>query len=90
VHAMILQTARELVEQGAEVIVLGCAGMAGLKEDLEAQLHVPVVDPIDAGFAVAGALVTMRLATSKVNTYHTPGYKACPNISPLLQSAYKN
>ena len=47
---------RDLVERhGANVIVLGCAGMARYRERMEAELGCPVVDPTEAavGFALA-------------------------------------
>jgi allantoin racemase len=51
--------ARRLVEQdGADVIVMGCAGMARRRRPLEAALGVPVIDPTLA--AVAMAIGTVR------------------------------
>jgi allantoin racemase len=50
---------RALVEQdGADVIVMGCAGMARHRRPLEAALGVPVIDPTQA--AVAMAIGTMQ------------------------------
>lgn len=47
-------------EHGADVLVLGCAGMAQYRQDLEAALDLPVVDPTQA--AVTMALGAVRLA----------------------------
>jgi Asp/Glu/hydantoin racemase len=45
---------RELVEKdGADVIVMGCAGMARHRRLLEATLGVPVIDPTQAAVAMA-------------------------------------
>src|SRR6516164_460805 len=54
---------RELVEQdGADVIVLGCAGMARHRRPLEEALGVPVIDPTQAAVAMAiGAVQVGRL-----------------------------
>jgi allantoin racemase len=50
---------RALVEQdGADVVVMGCAGMARHRRPLEAALGVPVIDPTQA--AVAMAIGTMQ------------------------------
>jgi Asp/Glu/hydantoin racemase len=38
---------------GAEVVILGCAGMAGLRRPLEERLGLPVVEPCQAGAALA-------------------------------------
>ena len=48
------------------------AGMAGLREEIEAELGVPVIDPVDAGVAVAAALLRMGLRSSKANSYSVP------------------
>lgn len=39
---------RLIRDDGAEVLILGCAGMAGLRDDLEAALGVPVIEPCQA------------------------------------------
>jgi Asp/Glu/hydantoin racemase len=46
-------------EDRADVVILGCAGMAGYRAPLEAELGVPVIDPTQAAVAMAlGALAT--------------------------------
>jgi allantoin racemase len=54
---------RDLVEQdGADVIVMGCAGMARHRRPLEDALGVPVIDPTQAAVAMAiGAVQAARL-----------------------------
>jgi len=45
---------RELVdEDGAEVVIMGCAGMARHRRPLEQALGVPVIDPTQAAVAMA-------------------------------------
>ena len=51
---------RGLVADGAEAIVLGCAGMATHRATLEARLGVPVVDPVQAAVAMALGTVLAR------------------------------
>ncbi len=48
-----------IADHGADVLILGCAGMARHREDLAAALGVPIIDPTQAG--VAHALATVRL-----------------------------
>ncbi|MFE9808165.1 aspartate/glutamate racemase family protein [Streptomyces sp. NPDC005548] len=68
--AAIVEEARRAVEDDrAEVICLGCGGMAGLDQAITAALGVPVVDPVAAGIRLAEALVGLGLGTSKVCTY---------------------
>lgn len=40
-------------EDGADVLVMGCAGMAGLRDALQQALGVPVVEPCQAAAGMA-------------------------------------
>jgi allantoin racemase len=66
VRAIIDEAARAVAEDGADVICLGCAGMAGVTEAISAKLGVPAVDGVAAAVALAQALVGLGLTTSKV------------------------
>jgi allantoin racemase len=65
-----------LAEDGAEAIVLGCAGMTDLARDLERQAGVPVLDGVACAVSLAESLVRLGLRTSKRNTYAAPLAKA--------------
>jgi Asp/Glu/hydantoin racemase len=53
---------RELVQQdGADVVVMGCAGMSRHRSPLEQALGVPVIDPIQAAVAMAIGTVAAEL-----------------------------
>lgn len=56
-------------EDGAEVICLGCAGMAGLAERVSRLVGVPVVDGVAAAVRLAESLHALGLRTSKVGVY---------------------
>lgn len=47
-------------KDGAEVILLGCAGMSQLRAKVEAAIGIPVVDPCAAGVRAAVAAVAER------------------------------
>jgi allantoin racemase len=49
-----IATAKRLREDGADVIVMGCAGMADLRADVESEVGLAVVEPTQAavGFVV--------------------------------------
>lgn len=71
--ARILDVARAAVEEdGAEVLILGCAGMAGYALEIEKKLGVVVIDPVTVTFKVAEALAEMGLRHSKRALYRTP------------------
>jgi allantoin racemase len=63
---------RALDEDGADAIVLGCAGMAELAAALAVEFDIPVVDGVAAAVALAEALAALRLATSKRGGYARP------------------
>ena len=60
------------LDQGAEAIVLGCAGMADLAASLSRQFGVPVVDGVAAAVKQAEALAGLKLTTSRRGAYATP------------------
>ncbi len=66
---------RAVEEDDADVIVLGCAGMADLCAYLSEQVGVPVVDGVAAATKTVESLVTLGLSTSKRSEYAAPGRK---------------
>ncbi|MFO7979708.1 MAG: aspartate/glutamate racemase family protein [Candidatus Aminicenantes bacterium] len=53
-----LETARAAVKKdGADVIVLGCAGMTGLDRKIQKELGIPVLDGVVCGLIIAAGLV---------------------------------
>ncbi len=72
VSAITEEAKRAIEEDRAEVIVLGCGGMAGLKEAVRAATSAPVVDGVAAAVKLAESLVSLGLSTSKVRTYAPP------------------
>jgi allantoin racemase len=61
-----------LLDDGAEAIVLGCAGMADFCTELADDLGVPVIDGVAAAVGVAEGLVRQGLTTSRANEYAHP------------------
>lgn len=66
---------RALNEDGAEAIVLGCAGMADLAAALARRFGVPVLDGVACAVALAEAAFAVGLTTSKRCTYAPPRAK---------------
>jgi allantoin racemase len=63
---------RAVRDDGAEVIVLGCAGMADLARQLSQSAGVPVLDGIACAVALAEGMARLGLRTSKISTYAAP------------------
>ncbi len=67
---LFLELARRAVEEdGAEVIVLGCAGLAGMDARISPELGVPVLDGVTCALAVATGFLRCGLSTSKALGY---------------------
>ena len=62
-------------EDGAEVIVLGCAGMAGYAPEMESKLGVKVLDPSAVALKVAEAMADLGLRHSKLGLFAAPPEK---------------
>ncbi len=69
------EAAAAITQDGAEVIVLGCGGMAGLDAKIRELTGAPTVDGVAAAVKLAEDFVQLGLTTSKVRTYATPRKK---------------
>jgi allantoin racemase len=75
--AAVVETARRAItEDHAEVVVLGCGGLAGLDEQVSIAVGVPVVDGVAAAVAVAESLVRLGLRTTNVGSGAPPDLSA--------------
>ncbi|GAB84846.1 aspartate/glutamate racemase family protein [Gordonia rubripertincta] len=75
VKAIVEQSTKAVHDDHAEVICLGCGGMAELEEQVRAATGVPIVDGVRSAVTIAEGLVRMGLSTSKVRTYAKPREK---------------
>lgn len=58
---------RQMVNSGAEAIVLGCLSFLGLAQPLAELIGVPVIDPAIAAVSTAESIARQQLLTSKVS-----------------------
>ncbi|AIP63547.1 aspartate/glutamate racemase family protein [Burkholderia thailandensis] len=63
---------RALDEDGADAIVLGCAGMVEFAHEIEAAIGAPVVEGVTAAVKWAEALIALKLATAKRGDFARP------------------
>jgi len=90
VHVRLAEEARAAVlEDGAEVIVLGCAGMAGLQESVARAAGVPVIDSVRAGVTMVGALARSGARTSERNLYRPVEPRRSAEVPPGLARVYQ-
>jgi allantoin racemase len=55
--------------KGAEVLILGCAGLVGYDEKLSKKINLPVIDPVKAGVKLAESILKMGLTTSRAGLF---------------------
>lgn len=72
VAAIVDEAIRAVTQDGADVICLGCAGMAGVTSAITEKAGVPAVDGVAAAVGLAQAVVGLGLSTSKAGAY-APG-----------------
>ncbi|WP_308331290.1 aspartate/glutamate racemase family protein [Terracoccus luteus] len=76
-EAIVTDYCRLAVEgDGADAVVLGCAGMADLCARISDAVGVPVVDGVTAATTLAQSLVTLGLRPAVAGEYATPPPKA--------------
>lgn len=56
-------------QDGAEAVVLGCAGLADLVEPLSEAVGMPVIDGVAAAVGLAAGLLAMGVGTSRAQTF---------------------
>jgi allantoin racemase len=79
VLARVIAAGRRAIEaDGAEVLILGCAGLGDLAPRAQAALGAPVIDPNAAALKLAETLVDLRLAHSRVGLYAAAPRPAAP------------
>lgn len=75
IKALSLQSRKCVEVDGAECVVLGCAGFVQFAEKLNHELPVPVIDGVMPAVKFAEALVDMGVKTSKKNLWSFPAPK---------------
>ena len=75
---------RAVDEDGAEVIVLAGAPLAGLARSLEGQLPVPVVDGVSSAVRHAQTLVALRAGKASRGSFAPPPVKPNRGLPPAI------
>lgn len=61
-----------LALRGADVVILGCAGLTGYRDELRDRVPVVAIDPVEAGCRMLKAVVECGLGTSRGGIYADP------------------
>lgn len=89
VEEEIINGAKRSIDIGSEVICLGCAGMSGMKEKLEKELDVPVIDACEAGFMMLYSLCKMQINTSRKCMYEKVMPRKITGCLGKIENFYK-
>jgi len=73
-----------LLDDRAEAIVLGCAGMTDLAAALSREHGVPVIDGVAAAVKLIESLAALGLTTSRRATYAKPRAKPYAGVPPAF------
>jgi allantoin racemase len=89
--ALMLEAAQRAIEDdGAEAILLGCAGLGPIDRWMGERLGAPVFDGVACGVKVAESLHGLGARTAKVRAYQQPRPKelgGCPSSLTRLYAA---
>jgi Asp/Glu/hydantoin racemase len=85
-HAQALKTLAERAvdEDGADVIVLAGAPLAGLARSLKGQLPVPVVDGVSSAVRHAETLAALQPGTASRGSFAPPPVKPNHGLPPAI------
>ncbi|KUM33641.1 aspartate/glutamate racemase family protein [Arthrobacter sp. EPSL27] len=76
-----------VAEDGADVVILAGAPLAGLARELRGQIGVPVVDGISAGIRMAEAVAALDSGPHRAGAFAAPPAKARRGLSAHLDAA---
>lgn len=62
----------QCINDGAESIILGCAGMTGTSYTLQNELEIPVIDPVVSGYHNLRSIILAKLFVSGKGLFKTP------------------
>lgn len=72
---ILIEVGKKAVNNGADVLLLGCAGLTGFSDKIEDALGVTVIDPITAGIKALEAIVNAGMKISRCGLYAAPAPK---------------
>jgi Asp/Glu/hydantoin racemase len=76
-----------VAEDGADVVILAGAPLAGLAHEVADQIPVPVVDGIGAGIRLTESIVGLASGTHRAGAFAAPPVKRRAGLSPALDRA---
>ena len=82
--AALQRSALELRARGADVLLLGCAGLTGFAAELRERAQMTVIDPLEAGCRALQAISSMGLSVSHAGIYAQPAPQRMRDLARLF------
>lgn len=82
----LIEEGEKAVSKGAEVLILGCAGMTGFGEPVSRALGIPVMDPVETAFLALEMMCRGGYKTSRRGLYKAPEKKKIKNENLLTDN----
>ncbi|MGB9669449.1 MAG: aspartate/glutamate racemase family protein, partial [Anaerolineales bacterium] len=81
------QSALKLAARGADVLLLGCAGLTEFVDSFQARIHLPVIDPVESGCRMLKTIVEGRLNISHTGLYTQPARQRLNSLEKMYSDA---
>jgi len=83
----LVELCKQAVEQdGADVLIIAGAPLAGLARNVVDQISVPIVDGVSCAVKQAELLVDLNARKASMGSYAVPPNKQCQGLSPALSA----
>jgi allantoin racemase len=82
---ILIEGSKSIIKNGAEVILLGCAGLSPFQDELQERIGAPVINPVEAGCRQLRSIVEMGLNTSRIGMYAGPNPKQLENLKSIFE-----
>jgi len=91
---LLTRAATRMLDRGADVLVLGCAGLTTFSAPLAARIPFTIIDPVEAGCRMLKAVVESGLNVSRLGLYSRPAAQPMHDpealFSPEMAGFLKN
>ena len=87
---VLLQASQRLRERGADVLLLGCAGLTTFVDNLQGHTKMPVIDPVEAGCRLLMTVADSKLNTSHVGLYSKPAPQNMQDLGEVFSQKMAN
>jgi allantoin racemase len=77
-------TSLKLRQRGAEVLLLGCAGLTNFIDQMQSRVEMPVIDPVHAGCQILKTIYACGLQTSHIGLFSYPAAQRMNHLDHLF------